>query len=120
MSSFEIELIETVPGVRMTALSPDTKGAVTVMLTDTGNSRLPEGLYLIPLFLVPGCIPHIESLRRNVFQVRDSCTHVSVETTYGRSKGIKTSYYLDLKVLATMGDTIEEWHCFVGLFNSPT
>lgn len=110
-SSFSIELVPTVPKLKMMSLDPDKDGAVIVIVDNSGDPRLPVGLALRPLFLVPKSVKLIANERRNVFQIPDDCNHISVETTFGRSKGQSTTYFLCLRVVATTLTGKVTWHC---------
>lgn len=109
-SSFSIKLVPTVPKLKMMSLDPDKDGAVIVIVENSGDPRLPVGLALRPLFLVPKSVKLIANERRNVFQIPDDCNCVSVETTFGRSKGRATSYFLCLKIVATTPREKVIWH----------
>ncbi len=119
-SSFSIELVPTVPKLKMMSLDPDKDGAVIVIVENSGDPRLPVGLALRPLFLVPKSVKLIANERRNVFQIPDDCNYVSVETTFGRSKGQSTTSFLCLRVVATTLTGKVTWHCDCAEFSGET
>jgi hypothetical protein len=101
MGSFTVRLIQTVPKITLEELSSKEGGTTTILVINSGDARLPQG-NLRPLVLVSPGTSNITIGQRNVFEVEDGYSSVSIETNFGRSKGKRTTYYLNL-LLTLMG-----------------
>jgi hypothetical protein len=101
MSSLDVRLIPTVPKITLEVVSSQEDDATTILVINTGDPRLSQG-NLRSLVLVPAGTPNITIGQRNVFEVEDGYSSVSIETNFGRSKGLRTTYYLGL-LLTLMG-----------------
>lgn len=101
MGSLTVRLIPTVPKIVLEQLPPQKDGSITILVSNIGDPRLPEG-GLRPLVLITADADKIAIGQRNIYEIGAGYNSVSIETNFGRSKGQLTTYYLSL-LLTVMG-----------------